>query len=174
MAKCVVCRYVANDSDALTIEREIDSPSRVYRDGIQELVDTTILHNIEIYSQGDLQRIADDEELRLELIDRPNKQAISSLQKQRANVSRELSALGPRIRAKATEIETRRADIRGLDVLRTQLSQLQSQRPQLSQELDAERESALKRKSLLQSAQHAAEERDRVFGANSRRTRHRC
>lgn len=155
LAKCSVSRHTATGVDMLSIEREVDAEPRVYRDGIQELVDRSILHSIEIYSQGDLQRIAEDESLRLELIDRPNKSTVASLQEQRAKLAAELCTLGPRIRAKATEIEARRADVRAVDALRAQLSELQSQRPQLSQELDTEREKALNRKTVLEAVQSA-------------------
>lgn len=165
VAKCIVTKDSPTGRETLSVERELDAEPRVYRDGIQELVERSVLHNIEMYSQGDLQRIAEDEALRLELIDRPNKSTVSSLQKQRNDTARELCALGPRIRAKAMEIEARRADVRGLDSLRSQLSELQSQRPQLSRELDTEREEAMKRKSLLEKIQHAKELRDHTCNA---------
>ena len=78
LAKCTVTCRASSGQETLTIEREVEAAPRVYQDGIEELVDRSVLHAIEIYSQGDLRRIAEDEKLRLELIDRPNKQVIES------------------------------------------------------------------------------------------------
>ena len=155
LAKCTVTCRASSGQETLTIEREVEAAPRVYQDGIEELVDRSVLHAIEIYSQGDLQRIAEDEKLRLELIDRPNKQVIESLTRQRLEIANKLLQLGPQIREKAAEIETRRADVRSLEALRSQLAELQSQRPQLSDELDAERAAALQRKGVLDGARKA-------------------
>jgi energy-coupling factor transporter ATP-binding protein EcfA2 len=165
IAKCIVSNEISDGTDSFSIEREVGTSPRLYRDGIEELVDKTILHNIEIYSQGDLQHIADDESLRLELIDRPNKTRIADLKHQQAQVAAELSVIGPELRTKAAEIETRRADIGGLEALKSRLATIQSQRPQLSAELDAERAAALRRKSLLETVQQALSERDRTIHA---------
>lgn len=160
LAKCCVARTTLDGLETLTVERETDSQPRVYHDGIEQLVDRSILHEVEIYSQGDLQRIAEDEHRRLELIDRPNKKSLETLHGLRTALATELQGLGPKIREKATEIEARRADVRVLESLQTQLSELQAQRPRLTDELDAERTAALKRKSLLENIRKALSERD--------------
>src|SRR5689334_17047340 len=49
-----------DDSIVYTIERDALSPSRLYREGVKEYNESDYVH-IEIYSQGDLQRIADNE-----------------------------------------------------------------------------------------------------------------
>jgi len=58
-----------------TIDREIDGAPRVLRDGARDALADDVLHDLEIYSQGALQQIAsaDKPQLRLQLIDRPNR-----------------------------------------------------------------------------------------------------
>ena len=57
VAKCLVTEIGADGHDDLTIEREVETSPRIYRNGIEELSDFDVLHNVEIYSQGDLQEI---------------------------------------------------------------------------------------------------------------------
>lgn len=149
IAKCTALRESPESTDTVTIEREVGSASRLYRAGIQELADKSLLNCVEIYSQGDLQRIANDERLRLDLIDRPFKQEIDALRLERSTIALELKEMGPRIRAKSSDAESRRADVHALGQLRSQLAQVQSQRPQLSTELDQERENATLRQAML-------------------------
>lgn len=163
IAKCSVNRTSGEGADIITIEREIGAPSRVFHNGFEELVDKNILQEIEVYSQGDLQRIAEDERRRLELIDRPNKKKIDVLHNERNEVAQELRAIGPKIREKATEIETRRVDVRSMETLKAQLAVLQAQRPQLSEELDIERTAALMRKSMLESVRKSIIEKDAFY-----------
>jgi hypothetical protein len=90
VAKCLITEIGVDGHDDLTIEREVDTGPRIYRNGIEELSDFDVLHNVEIYSQGDLQEIAQNESLRLELIDRPNKSEITLLDSQRREIAQEL------------------------------------------------------------------------------------
>ena len=142
-ACCAVEEHGAAGSHSLTIERDIYSEPRLYREGVKELSDASVLDRIEIYSQGDLQRIAEDDGLRLELIDRPHKAMITRLKAQRDDAAKQLRELGPAIRERRAEIESRRTEIRGLEALRAQLNELQASRPSLSTELDREREAFL-------------------------------
>jgi DNA repair ATPase RecN len=164
VAKCSVRRIDSAD-ELVTIEREIGSESKIYQDGIQELADLSLLHCVEIYSQGDLQAIAQVEKKRLELIDRPNKQTITELESERKVLAFELKALGLAIRLKWAEIEARTADVKALEALRPQLIQLQSERPVISSELDAERDSFLRRKTLLEQTAHALAARKDVLSS---------
>jgi hypothetical protein len=132
------------------VEREIGVAPQIYREGVRELADNTVLQQIEIYSQGDLQLIAQDDHLRLDLIDRPHKAIIDEYKAQRDRHAASLRELGPRIRAKRIEVESKRAEVRGLDGLRTQLAQLQQERPSLSEELDRERAACLERNSFCE------------------------
>src|SRR5579871_2641166 len=65
-------RCELEDEGQLAIQREVETEPLVSRDGVRELK-PTVLDRIEIYSQGDLQRIAEDGARRLELIDRPHR-----------------------------------------------------------------------------------------------------
>ncbi len=167
LAKCSAVQQTAAGPQTVTVEREVGSPPRLYREGIQELADKSLLNCVEIYSQGDLQRIAEDERLRLDLIDRPYKHEIDALLATRAQIAAELKQLGPRIRAKSADVEARRADIRALDQLRSQLSQVQSERPQLSTELDEERDAATRRESMVDGAARWAEARTMLLASLS-------
>lgn len=158
-ARCEILEDGREGLMNLTIERGMESPPRVYREGIKELSDLSILHKVEIYSQGDLQRIAENDALRLELIDRPHKTVIADLKKKRQTAADSLHALGQQLRLKRADIESRRSDVRGLQALRDQLASVQSQRPTLSKQLDDERESFLRRKSFLDRLQVAVKDR---------------
>jgi DNA repair ATPase RecN len=162
-ARCTVAQDIPAGQATLTVEREVDSPARVYREGIKELADLSILHCVEIYSQGDLQRIAERDDLRLELIDRPNKTAIAMLRDERAQGVQKLKQLGDKIRSTRAEAETLRIEVNGLDPLQAQLSELRASRPSLSRELDVEREGYLRRKSLLDRLQKALDHREHLL-----------
>ena len=167
IAKCSTVRQSTSGPTIVTIEREVGSTPRLYREGIQELADRSVLNCVEIYSQGDLQRIADNESLRLELIDRPHKPTIDVLLKERAKITKELEDLGPRIRSRAADAEARRADVRSLDPLRSQLAQVQLQRPQLPTELDQERTAATRRLAMVEAVGKWADARKSLASALS-------
>lgn len=150
---CRLSQKDATETASLTIDRHVAALPRLYRDGIVELTDRSVFDCIEIYSQGDLQRIAERDDLRLELIDRPNKAEIETLKQQRTDRARTLMDVGRQLRGTRGDIETRRADLRGLEQLRGQLVQLQADRPTLSRELDAERVAYLARKELCERIQ---------------------
>ena len=113
VAKCQVTAIGPDGHDDISIEREIEADPNVYKNGIEELADLGVLHMVEIYSQGDLQQIAQNESLRLELIDRPNKSVVMELHQERESLAGQLSELGKAVRQKTRDIEVRRADIRG-------------------------------------------------------------
>ena len=139
----------------LTVEREIGVLPQIYREGVRELSDNSVLQRLEIYSQGDLQLIAQDDKLRLDLIDRPHKAKVDNLKVERDRHAQSLRELGPRIRTKRIEVESKRAEVRGLEGLRAQLAEIQSGRPTLSEELDRERAAFQERKSLLERLESA-------------------
>jgi hypothetical protein len=143
----------------LTVEREIGVGPQIYREGVRELADSTVLQQIEIYSQGDLQLIAQDDHLRLDLIDRPHKAVIDEYKSQRDRHAASLRDLGPKIRAKRIEVESKRAEVRGLDALRAQLAELRQGRPTLSEELDRERAAYLERNAFLERLESALSNR---------------
>ena len=73
--KCTVLVEEEGQLAEYTIEREVDGTPRVLRDGTRDTLGEDLLHEIEIYSQSALQQIAsaDKPQLRLQLIDRPNR-----------------------------------------------------------------------------------------------------
>lgn len=140
------------ETQSLTIERDVGTDSRIYKDGVKQLADQDILRCVEIYSQGELQRIAEDSRKRLQLIDRPNQKKISELQKNRHTLAGKLKETGNDIRARRTGIEARRAELKTLEAFQQTLAELQKGRPTLSPELDAERTKFNQRQSVLSSA----------------------
>ena len=162
----VRCSVVVDDeteSTSLTIEREvgIESP-RVYREGIREMEVGGILHQIEVYSQGDLQRIADDDHSasRLALIDRPHAAEIEALGNQRLQAARLLRELGPRIHAIRGQIGKRREEVKTAPALADQLERLMLERPQSSPEMELSRKHFEKRKHVLSLVKDAVAARD--------------
>ena len=158
-ACCAVEDRAPTETFHLTVEREIGVPPQIYREGVRELSDSSVLQRLEIYSQGDLQLIAQDDKLRLDLIDRPHKAKVDSLKVERDRHAQSLKELGPRIRSKRIEVESKRAEVRGLEGLRAQLADLQRGRPTLSEELDRERTAFQERKSLLERLEGALQGR---------------
>lgn len=150
---CAVEESGPQGATQITVERETGIPPQVYREGVRELSDSSALHRIEIYSQGDLQLIAQDDRLRLDLIDRPHRLKVDGFKSQRKKHAERLQELGPQIRAKRIEIESKRAEVRVLEALRTQLAELQRDRPTLSEELDRERATHLERTGLLEKVE---------------------
>lgn len=151
------------DAVSLTLEREIDTHPRIYRERIKEHLDASLLTKVEIYSQGDLQQIAEHDLLRLELIDRPNKAQIEELRRQREEAAQELRRIGPELKNIRAAVETRRTELRGLQELESQLSQVQQLRPQLSAELDSHHNEYLRRKTTLEQLRHAVTLRGRML-----------
>jgi hypothetical protein len=159
------CELVETDGAPLTVEREGEDAPRVLRHGVRDLSAAGVLDKIEIYSQGDLQRIAEDGARRLDLIDRPNRARIDALLAERRDAARGLKEVGSKLRSLRASIDARRADLKALPTLAAQLRQLQEQRPRLSPELDSERKGHLERRRLLERARSATAKRLEVLGA---------
>lgn len=142
------------------IERDVQAPPRIYREGVKDHTDTGLLHQIEIYSQGDLQRIAEDEHLRLRLIDRPNLATIRRLRDEQRQIAEELASLGGRLRELRGQAAQLRTELRGLPELRAQFEQARRSRPEVSHELDAERAQFQKRQATLKAINDGIVARD--------------
>ena len=138
-AKCTIAAADDPSQSKYVVERNITAPSRVYRDGVQQIDDSSVLHRIEVFSQGELQTIAERPERRLALIDRPNQKRVAELKSRMKEITDELKTIGPNIRQRKAEIESRQAKVQSLDASKKQLEELQSGRPSLSPELEAER-----------------------------------
>jgi DNA repair ATPase RecN len=146
------------DDIKLTLEREIGAETRVYRDGVKQLDNRDVLRCVEIYSQGELQKIAEDGSRRIDLIDQPNQKRINQLQKQRTDHANKLREVGNQIRTRRAGVESRRAELKALDQFQEELNSLQKNRPQLSPELDAERQSYEVRRTVLAKTSEVVEE----------------
>jgi hypothetical protein len=158
-AHCELEDAGGGDQSAWTIERDLDSPPRVFHDGVKEVADLSLLSRIEIYSQGDLQRIAQFGDRRLDLIDRPNKVAIDGLLERRKDTAARLRNIGPKLRPIRAAIEGRRAEVKALEGFRSSLRELQRERPELSAALETERAAFLRRKDILDRAREAVDVR---------------
>ena len=87
-AGSVRCELETDDTGSqhnVTLEREVGGQPRIFVDGVREHTTHDLLREIEVFSQGDLQRIAEDDndELRLALIDRPHRSQVARLDEER-------------------------------------------------------------------------------------------
>jgi hypothetical protein len=111
-----------------------------------------VLAQIEIYSQGDLQLLAseDQQQRRLGLIDRANRDRISVLIGERTKVTDELKVLGSRLRLLQGEIDQRRVHVRDLNKVRAELAQVLEGRPEMPPSLEQQHREYLMRQRLLE------------------------
>jgi hypothetical protein len=162
------CTFAATDDPSQSkyvVERNIPVASRVYRDGVQQIEDNALLHRIEIFSQGDLQSIAELPDRRLALIDRPNQKRVEDLSHRLQQVTRELKSLGPQIRQRRADIESNQAKVHSLEPAKRQLAELQSNRPNLSPELEAERVAFNDRRHAFEQIKVATQSYARAIAA---------
>ncbi|MEZ0228001.1 MAG: hypothetical protein ACAI25_05200 [Planctomycetota bacterium] len=157
---------VVDHGAPVTIERHVDqdAPS-VVRDKVKELTAPPLVDRVEVFSQGDLQRIAEDYGRRLDLIDRPNKARIDELQVKRREAARELRELGLKLRATRASVEARKTEVATLGGLNDQLRTVQGGRPDLSPQLEAERQGYLQRRARLERAEQLSQRREQLFQA---------
>ena len=162
------CTFAASDDPSQSkyvVERNIPVASRLYRDGVQQIDDSSLLHRIEIFSQGDLQTIAEQPDRRLALIDRPNQKRVEDLSRRLGVVTKELRAVGPQIRQRRAELDGKQAKVQALEPTRKQLTELQSNRPSLSPELEAERVSFNDRRRSFEQLKVATHAYTRALAA---------
>ena len=160
-ARCELTN-ASDEGAGLLVERDPDSPPRVFRDGIQQVDTADALRRIEIYSQGDLQRIAEQPSKRLALIDKPNEKRVAELALQRAQITEQLTKVGVEIRKRRPELESRRAKIKDFGALQVQLKKLEAERPVLSPELESERKAYDERRLTYARLETAAEANQRA------------
>ena len=112
--RCSTAVAGSSGGSAYVIEREVGAGPRVFVDGVREHATKEVLHRIEIFSQGDLQLIADDghDELRLALIDRRNATTVEELRTERATCSEQLREIGPQLRVVRAQVAGLRQDSR--------------------------------------------------------------
>ena len=149
----IKCKITDKDEAAVfTIERDALSAPRLYREGVKEHTESDYVH-IEIYSQGDLQRIADNEKERLKLIDRPNKREIDDLTRRQKVIAKNLKEKGKEIKDLRVKCNALLEQGKGLPELQAQLSQLGIGRKTPSIELEKERIKFQDRKKILDKLQ---------------------
>jgi hypothetical protein len=155
--RCEVASENDSGTTSLLIERDVGNAPRVFQDGIREHADADVLHNIEIFSQGDLQRIAEDEndELRLALIDRPNARRIEALRCQRQQLTGSLTSVGPTLRTLRATIQSIRQELQPAGALREDLRRVTEACPPLPVELERERDLFERRRRILDALEEA-------------------
>jgi hypothetical protein len=134
-----------------TIQRELDAAPRVLRNGSRDPMAQAALTEIEIYSQGDLQLLAaeDQQQRRLSLVDRTNYDRIAALTGERKKIASELELLGSRLRLLQGDIEQRRLHVRDLAQVRAELDHVLEGRPEMPPSLEQQHNDYLKRQRLL-------------------------
>jgi hypothetical protein len=140
-----------------TIDREIDGAPRVLRDGTRDVLADELIHDVEVYSQGALQQIAssDKPQLRLQLIDRPNRIEIIDIKKKIDTNIAELKILGRRLRVIRGDIEKRRSDLRDIDQLRAELGRAIETRPEMPPTLEEQHSLYIQRQRMIDSLKEA-------------------
>lgn len=164
-ARCTLARPRDPAEPTFVLERNVQTPTRVFRDSVQQVDGSTVQQRIEIYSQGDLQTIAEQPQRRLALIDRPNQRRVEELAALRKSVTDDLRNLGLALRERRPEIDSREAKVRELEAHRRQLADVQASRPALSPALEAERQAYEARRKAYERLRVAVEARDRAIAS---------
>lgn len=140
------CTLHDDDSgDHVVVERSLTSGPRASKDEVQQVEPSHLLDNIEIYSQSDLIKVAEDAALRLALIDRPFRSEKKQLTEERSKHLMEVAEIGARMLIRRREIESRRAAVGQLAEYRRNLEEMELSRPALPTELAAERDAHAQR-----------------------------
>lgn len=122
----------------LRLERTIDSQrTRIYRDDVLDTSPDEL--RLEVYSQGELVKIAENPEHRLKLIDRPHASQIRQLQAQVRSLQSQVTELGMRILSLRIELQEDAQTLSPLRELETQLTEVRRERPTLGPEIELER-----------------------------------
>jgi predicted ATPase len=155
-AGSVRCDVVVRESDGESLhvlEREVGGEPRLFQDGVHERARRDLCPDIEIFSQGDLQRIADDrsDELRLNLIDRPHAARMRALREEREALGRQLLAIGPRLRELRVQIVDLGRQVQQITGIRSELQRAQDLAPASSPELAAEETRYLHREHVIET-----------------------
>lgn len=163
--RCELDTFDAKGSrQEVTLEREVDGEPRIFIDGVREHMSRDLLHNIEIFSQGDLQRITeeDNDESRLALIDRPHKNEVGKLIDNRRQIADQLSRCGLDLRSSRDQISTLSHEVAQLFSIQGQLNQLQREAPSASPRLEAEQKAHEDRQRVLELIKRIEDDRDNL------------
>lgn len=165
--RCELVEVGSIGEAAYSLEREIGAATRLFVDGVREHARRDVLDRIEVFSQGDLQRIAEDEsyEMRLALVDRPNRTKVEELKAARLDAATRLSALGHQIRTARARVATLTHEAAQLEAFQTQLHRTKAEAPLATPELESERQRYERRQRLLDAMKQVVKERDEVVRA---------
>lgn len=150
---CVVVVEDDGESVEYTIDREIGTGPRVLRNGTRDALGDDLLEDVEIYSQNALQQIAsaDKPQLRLQLIDRPNRTEILRIRRDIDSSVAELKTIGTRLRAVRADLDKRTLDIRDIDQVRADLGQVKDMRPELPPTLEEQHSFYVQRQHVVEA-----------------------
>jgi hypothetical protein len=139
-------------SSELRLERSIDmSRPRIHRDGVLDALPSLELP-IEIYSQGDLVKMAENPQRRLQLVDRPHAREIAQIKARLRSAQEKIAQLGGEILALRASLREDQRNLTQLPELEAQLEAVQRERPKLDARLEKERAAYEGREQLLASA----------------------
>lgn len=141
----------AGETEQLTLQREIGQETRIFVNGVQEHIKKDVLRKIEVFSQGDLQRVTEDgnESHRLALLDRPNQDQVAKLREERETLTAELVQAGNDLRLARRRLSTLDQEVRVLSSTEAQLETIKRNAPAPSPELEVESQSHSKRQRIL-------------------------
>ena len=166
--------HVSDDIDSpseIRLERSIDgSRPRVYREDVLEATATLTDFPAEIYSQGDLIKLAENSEQRLRLIDRPHIDQIRTIHAQISEHHNEIIAIGNEILRLRSAISDHRQNLSPLTELESQLNSVISQRPNLDATFATERDNYEKRERLVSSSRSLWRSFSRAFAVGTPQT----
>lgn len=157
--RCELVAHSGTEESRQVLEREIGSEPRIFQDGVREHAQRDMLHTIEIFSQGDLQRIADDrnDDMRLALIDRPHKVKVARLLEERNAAAGVLRRVGPELRSLQGHIAQLRQEVQPFESLKEQLRLARSEGPNLPPELEVEHELFQRRTRIIEAVEEIEE-----------------
>ena len=132
---------------------------------MREHTNINLSHSIEIFSQGDLQRISEDgnDSLRLALIDRPHAEIVAQLHTDRNAHAKELRHLGESLRDVRIRQAAVRQEVQPIRGLRNDLRELLSLFPELSPELEVQRELHERRRQSIETLGNIQQIRQRLL-----------
>lgn len=131
-----------------TVERELSSQPRIYIDDVLQRTDHSLPRLFEVYSQGDLQRVAESRGDRLKLIDNPIHHQVQPLKARKAELGHELRKVGLELHQIKEEVDVLTNELKDFDSLKSELTSAEANRPSASLELDESRRLYLLRQAV--------------------------
>jgi hypothetical protein len=151
----------------MSLERERFDDTRIFVDDVREHTSREVLEHIDIFSQNDLQEIADNDQMRIGLIDRAQPRVLAKLRANREEQTAVLQEIGAKLRTIRVRISTLRQQIQPLALLRQQLQAAIAATPILPPELEQERGFYIQRTKVTEAfveIQKARDEAVRCLG----------